>query len=46
MCSCSFFWTRRHIGFEFVGSLLCSKMFPPGPPVFLSRQKPTFDLIC
>ena len=33
---------------EFVGSLLCSgRIFiPAGTPVFLSRQKPTSDLIC
>ena len=35
--------TRRHMWVEFVvGSLLCSRVFSPGTPVFLSPQKPTF----
>ena len=37
--------TRRHMWIEFVGSLLCCEKFVPGSPVFLSSQKPTFDLI-
>ena len=32
--------TRRHMWVEFVvGSLLCSRGFPPGTPVFPSPQK-------
>ena len=35
--------TRRHMSVEFVvGSLLCSRGFSLGTPVFLSPQKPTF----
>ena len=31
---------------EFVGSLLRTKRFSPGTPVFPSPQKPKLDLIC
>ena len=35
--------TRHHMWVEFVvGSLLCSRGFSPGTPVFPSPQKPTF----
>ena len=39
--------TRRHMRFEFVGSLLSApRGFSLGTLVFPSPQKPTFDLIC
>ena len=38
---------QRHTWVEIVGSLPCSeRFFPPDTLVFLSPQKPTFDLIC
>ena len=36
-----------HMWVQFIGSVHCFDQYPPGThPVFLSPQKPTYDLIC